>query len=105
MVTRKRHRAVPHANRLWKYRRRMGFSQRQVALILGYASPTHVSRYEHGAKLPSLITALKLEIVYRVPVAFLFPELYAHLKVELRAREERLRADRDGQGQAKTEER
>lgn len=81
------------SNRLWKFRKRMGFTQRQVASILGYASPTPLSHYERGRKLPSLRTALKLEIVYRVPVAFLFPDLYGHLKADLRAREERLRAE------------
>lgn len=70
----------------------MGFSQRQVAEIMGYLSPTDVSHYEGGHKVPSLVTALKFEIVYRVPVAFLFPEIYRQLKERLRAREERLRA-------------
>ena len=79
------------ANQLWKYRQRMSFSQRQVAAILGYVSPYHISEYERGPKLPSLTTALKLEIVYRVPVAFLYPELYRALKDRLRTKEERLR--------------
>lgn len=70
----------------------MGFTQQQVATILGYHCSADISHYEHGRKLPSLVTALKLEIVYRVPAAFLFPELYVELKDKLRAREERLRA-------------
>lgn len=74
----------------------MGFSQRQVAQIFGYLSQTDVSQYERGRKLPSLVTALKFEIVYRVPVAFLFPELYRWLKNQLRAREEGLRAKWEG---------
>lgn len=69
----------------------MGFSQRQVAAIMGYLSPSDVSHYEHGRKTPGLVTALKFEIVYRVPVAFLYPELYRRLKERLRAREDRLR--------------
>lgn len=77
-------------NRLWKFRKRMGFTQHEVAAILGYHTSTDISHYEHGRKLPSLVTALKLEIVYRVPVAFLFPEVYHALKQQLRAREERL---------------
>lgn len=74
----------------------MGFTQEQVAAILGYVSPAHVGHWERGRKLPSLITALKLEIVYRVPVAFLFPELHARLRADLRQREERLRARWEG---------
>jgi hypothetical protein len=33
--------------------------------------------------LPPLITALKLEILYRVPVAFLYVEFYRQLKVDV----------------------
>jgi transcriptional regulator with XRE-family HTH domain len=73
----------------------MGFTQGQAAAILGYLPATSLSQYERGRKLPNLLTALKLEIVYRVPVSFLFPEVYAELKTELREREERLRADWD----------
>lgn len=91
-------------NQLWKYRQRMGFSQRRVADILGYVSPYHISEYERGHKLPSLITALKLEIVYRIPVAFLYPELYKALKERLRAREEQLRAEREGHEAEKASE-
>ena len=74
----------------------MGFSQRQVAEILGHLTATDISRYEHGGQRPGLVSALKFEIVYRVPVAFLFPELYRRLKEPLLAREERLRAKWNG---------
>lgn len=74
----------------------MDFTQQQVAEIIGYHSHTDVSRYEYGRRLPSLVTALKLEIVYRVPVAFLFPGLYRELKEQLREREERLLLRRHG---------
>lgn len=80
-------------NQLWKYRTRMGFTQRQVGAILGYTPTTALSEYERGRKLPRLVTALKLEIVYRVPVAFLYPELYRKLKAELRGREAHLREE------------
>ena len=55
----------------------MGFSQRDVADILGYISRAEISDFERGDKLPSFVSALKFEIIYRVPVAFLFPALYA----------------------------
>lgn len=86
-------RPAPLANHLWKYRKRMGFTQKQVAMILGYVSPTHLSHYERGRKLPSLVTALKLEIVYRAPVAFLFQDLYRQLKEDLLAKDEALRSE------------
>src|SRR5262245_35308613 len=81
-------------NRLWLYRKRMGFTQRHVADLTGYHGRAEIGRFERGVRLPSLHTALKLEIVYRVPVAFLFPELYLRLKERLRAREEELRPGR-----------
>ncbi len=91
MNTRSKWTRRPVSNRLWKYRKRMNFTQRQVSQILGYLSPATISAYEHGRKLPSFLTALKLEIVYRVPVAFLFPEHYGRLKTALREREDELR--------------
>src|SRR5712664_3677676 len=60
-------------NRLWQYRKRMGFSQEQVATIVGHVSRDLISHYERGKRMPSLTTAMKLEIVYRVPISFLFP--------------------------------
>ncbi len=75
----------------------MGFTQRQVAAIIGYHTAADISHYERGDKVPSLITGLKLEIIYRVPAAFLFPELYAKLKATLRSREEQLKEEWNGQ--------
>ena len=68
----------------------MGFSQKRVAYCAGLRTGNSLSRYERGSKLPSLINALKLEIVYRTPVAFLFRELYLRLKKEIKNREEKL---------------
>lgn len=75
-------------NHLWLYRKRMGFSQKQVALLLGHKSTWPISDYERGKRLPTLTTALKLEIILRVPVAFLYQDLYGNLKRKIRATEE-----------------
>lgn len=93
-----RRRTVP--NRLWQYRKRRGLTQTQVAAILGYVPTTYLSEYERGRKLPNLVTALKLEIIYRIPVAYLYADLYHRLKAELRVREERLRAEWDHEAAA-----
>ena len=77
-------------NNLVLYRRRMGFSQKQVARLLGHRDPSMVSHYEHGRALPPLTAALSLEIIYRVPVAFLFPAMYQERKLQIREREEPL---------------
>ncbi len=78
-------------NDLWTYRKKMGFSQKRVASCAGLRTGNSLSRYERGSKLPSLINALKLEIVYRTPVAFLFGKLYSKLRKDIRNREEKLK--------------
>ena len=79
-------------NDLVLYRRRMGFTQKYVARLLGHRDTSMVSHYEHSRVLPPLMTALSLEIIYRVPVAFLFPGMYDELKKRIRTQEESLRA-------------
>ena len=79
-----------HPNQLVVYRRRMRFSQKQVAWLLGHQDTSMVSRYERGRSVPPLVTALRLEIIYRIPVAFLFPALYKELKARIRQQEEQL---------------
>jgi len=75
-------------NDLVLYRRRMGFSQKQVARLLGHRDTSMVSHYEHGRALPPITIALSLEIIYRVPLAFLFPGMYDELKRRIRRDEE-----------------
>lgn len=77
-------------NRLASFRRRRGYSQRRVAHLLGHKSHGALSCYETGRTAPTLTTALKLEIVLRTPVAFLFPSIYENLRSEIRAEEDRL---------------
>ena len=77
-------------NHLLLYRKRMELSQKQVASILGLKNTAILSHYERGTSRPSLTRALGLEIVYRVPVAFLFPELYEEIREQVRAKESRM---------------
>jgi transcriptional regulator with XRE-family HTH domain len=78
-------------NNLLLYRRRMGFSQKQVSRLLEHRDASMVSHYEHGRSYPPLPVALRLEIILRVPVAFLFPHLYEDSKQRIRQTEESLR--------------
>lgn len=77
-------------NQLDIYRRRMKFSQRQVAHLLGHNDNSAWSDYERGERLPSLVNALRLGIILRVPVEFLFYALNDDLRNQIRAEEERL---------------
>ena len=80
-------------NRLWRQRHRAGLSQQRVADLVGYHTPGEISRFERGERLPSLVMALKLEIVYHTPVAFLFPDLYLRLREGIRAKQDELLAE------------
>lgn len=77
-------------NCLAVYRRRMGFTQKQVAQLLGHRGVSMISHYEHGRSLPPLPIALSLEIILRIPVAFLFPGIYDDIKRRIRQQEEGL---------------
>jgi transcriptional regulator with XRE-family HTH domain len=74
---------------LWQARQRSGLPQKAVAFLLNRKATDKISRYESGQKKPSLSTALKLEIIYRVPVRLLFHELYSHYVWEIRERSSR----------------
>jgi DNA-binding XRE family transcriptional regulator len=63
-------------NRLWLYRKKMGYSQRMVAQLLGHKSPARVCDYELGKVVPSLETALKLAIILRTPLRELYSNLF-----------------------------
>ena len=78
-----------HHNELAIYRRRLRFSRKRVARLLGHSSTAMLSRYENGRSHPPLLTVLKLEIIYRTPVAFLYQERYASLRQEIREMEDR----------------
>lgn len=75
-------------NNLALYRKRMGFSQKHVAQLLGLKDTAALCHYERGCALPPLTVALSLEVVLRTPVAFLYPRLYEELKVGIRHAEE-----------------
>ncbi len=77
-------------NNLLLYRRRMGFSQKHVAFLLGHSDTAMLSRYEAGSSSPPLMTALRLEIIYRVPLAFLYGPIFDALREQIRKQEEEL---------------
>ena len=81
-----------HQNALDHFRRRMGFTAALVARLLGQQDTSALSDYERGEHAPSLANALRLGIILRVPVEFLFPALYDGLRNKIRAEEERLAA-------------
>src|SRR5215213_5470811 len=85
-----------HKNRLTLIRTKKALGQKQVALLLGHRTADQISRYERGAKLPSLKTALKLAIIYNLPVRVLLYDYYNLCVDELRKREKVLKATESG---------
>ena len=67
---------MSHLNYLALHRKRWALSQRDLALLLGHASRSVVSRLELGHGRPSLTFAIRCEAVFGVGVAELFPDLY-----------------------------
>ncbi|MGH9657948.1 MAG: helix-turn-helix domain-containing protein [Bryobacteraceae bacterium] len=61
-------------------RRNRGLLQKQLAVILGHRSHRCISHYESGTALPTLETALLLEIALGVKLAELYPDLYRRLQ-------------------------
>lgn len=74
-------------NYLRTYRKRSGLSQQEVASIVARKHSAAVSHYEWGRRLPSLRTALALEVLFGVPVGQLF---VGDLETIKRETEERL---------------
>jgi transcriptional regulator with XRE-family HTH domain len=72
-------------------RSRCGLEQKQVAYLLEKNGPSQISRYESGERLPSLITALKLGIIYHTPVRILFQALYEQFQSEINERRKKLK--------------
>jgi transcriptional regulator with XRE-family HTH domain len=77
-------------NCLRLYRKKNDLSQKKAAYLMGLKTASSLSHYEKGDKAPSLKNALKLEIVFHAPAAFLFREFYSELKKEVEERREKL---------------
>ena len=71
-------RTLPHY--LKQERRRAGFSQADIAYLLGAQAKTKVWRYERGRHLPPLQTAFAYEVLLGVPVGQLFPKAFAEAR-------------------------
>jgi DNA-binding XRE family transcriptional regulator len=76
-----------YTNRTAHYRRRWHLTQKQVLRLMGEEERSRLWDLEAGRSLPSLKTAFKLSAIFRVPVEFLYPDLYIGLRETIRKRE------------------
>lgn len=58
------------------HRRKSGLTQHELATILGYKRDAQVCRHERADVTPTFLIALGYEILFRVPLAELFPGVY-----------------------------
>jgi transcriptional regulator with XRE-family HTH domain len=65
------------------HRKRWGFSQADLARLLGVKASTTISRLEGGSRLPDLRIALCVEIIFGVPIRELFPKWTDEIEVRL----------------------
>jgi len=88
---------MSYRNYLSLHRKRWALSQRELALLLGQASRSVVSRLELGHGRPSLPFVIRCESVFGVRATELFPDLFeenydvvmrqaAHLDLQVRGR-------------------
>ena len=61
-------------------RRRQGFTQRDLAALVGDRGSSRVSRVELGRRVPSLELALAFQSILDVPVDVLFSEVAEELR-------------------------
>lgn len=80
-------------NHLSLARKRRGFGQKQIAALLGHNKTNQISRYEQGNQLPNFETALKLGIIYQMPLHILFYGSYEACLSELESQVETLNFD------------
>jgi transcriptional regulator with XRE-family HTH domain len=90
-----------YPNRIRQLRMEKGLTQQELAFVVGYESLSTFARLEAGGKLPSLTTALKLEVALQRLVPDIFPELYDQIRTPVAQRRlavfARKEARREGQ--------
>ncbi|MES2221681.1 MAG: helix-turn-helix transcriptional regulator [Acidobacteriota bacterium] len=79
-----------YPNELLRYRERIGFTQTELASLIGCRRAETVRRIENGVTIPSAMTVLRLAAALRAPVEFLYKETFLSLRDEVRAQEERM---------------
>ena len=84
-------------NHLRTHRKKSGLSQRQVGHLLGLPTSAQVSRHERLEALPLLVVAFGYQVIFRVPMHALFPEVYENVKKTIEQRLGALETNLHGQ--------
>ncbi len=79
-------------NYLRLHRKRLGFSQQEVAFLLGWRDGSQTSRYEHFSSVPALQTALGFAVIFQASVNELFSGEYQEVENAVCRQAQRLQA-------------
>jgi transcriptional regulator with XRE-family HTH domain len=82
-------------NKLKRYRKLAGYSQKDVAAILGLKSTARISSWERGTKFPGILNLFSLEILYRTLPAELFCDLYRMQRIKVSAAEKAFKEQKE----------
>lgn len=79
------------SNYLRTYRKRSGFTQDEIAYLLGCKNGAKVSRYENFSRLPGVKTSFAYSVIFRVPQQELFAGEYQKVEKDVLMRARRLK--------------
>ncbi len=74
--------AHENANNLKKFRETIGYSQKDVALLLGFDYVKNISRWENGETFPSIEYLFALSHLYNASPSELYPSVWQSLQIE-----------------------
>jgi transcriptional regulator with XRE-family HTH domain len=77
-------------NYLRTHRRRHGFSQAEIAMLLGTVAGTKVSRYENFTRMPGALTIFAFEVIFNQPASELFAGSFEAVRFAIQERARRM---------------
>ena len=76
-------------NCLRKFRKISGYTQKQVAGLIGICNTSMVSRWEKGRRFPSPLNIFRLAVLYKTMADALYIDLVRELSREIQLRREK----------------
>jgi len=80
-----------YSNELKRYRKRLNLRVVDIAKLMDLESAAHISHWEKGRKLPSLVNALKLSVILNCPVITLFFNHIQEIRKDISRKRSRIR--------------
>jgi transcriptional regulator with XRE-family HTH domain len=77
-------------NYLRMFRKRSGFTQQEIAFLIGCNHHHKISRYERGTRTPHLRTALAYQIIFQMTADDLFGAVFERVERDMRQRAKEL---------------